>query len=141
MRHHIRLDDIEMYKQRIQARSVLMQEAKRFDGIDKSWKKIMQDTAKNPNVLEACSVDGRLDTLRMLSEQLETCQKSLSEYLDTKRCAFPRCAIHANSLSALMTCMAMCLHRVNNHAYRCITGVRCTAQAALAVYCLRLIAI
>ena len=67
-----------------------VQEAKRFDGIDKAWKKIMQDTAKNPNVLEACSVDGRLDTLRMLSEQLETCQKSLSEYLDTKRCAFPR---------------------------------------------------
>ena len=69
---------------------VALQEAKRFDGIDKSWKKIMQDTARNPNVLEACSVEGRLDNLRMLSEQLETCQKSLSEYLDTKRCAFPR---------------------------------------------------
>lgn len=87
-----------------------MQEAKRFDGIDKSWKKIMQDTAKNPNVLEACSVDGRLDTLRMLSEQLETCQKSLSEYLDTKRCAFPRCATQASSLSALLSHVAMCLH-------------------------------
>lgn len=73
--------------------SCVLQEAKRFDGIDKAWKKIMQDTAKNPNVLEACSVDGRLDTLRMLSEQLETCQKSLSEYLDTKRCAFPRYAL------------------------------------------------
>lgn len=74
---------------------VHMQEAKRFDGIDKAWKKIMLDTAKNPNVLEACSVDGRLDTLRMLSEQLETCQKSLSEYLDTKRCAFPRHVVRA----------------------------------------------
>ena len=106
---HRCLDDIHIRKQRNQATSVLIQEAKRFDGIDKSWKKIMQDTAKNPNVLEACSVDGRLDTLRMLSEQLETCQKSLSEYLDTKRCAFPRCAIRTNSEFALMSYMAMCL--------------------------------
>ena len=91
---------------------MFVQEAKRFDGIDKTWKKIMQDTAKNPNVLEACSVDGRLETLRMLSEQLETCQKSLSEYLDTKRCAFPRQVLntssHADQLcSSLWWCTAI----------------------------------
>ena len=40
--------------------------------------------------VEACSVEGRLETLQTLSEQLETCQKSLSDYLDTKRNAFPR---------------------------------------------------
>ena len=37
-----------------------------------------------------CAICCRLDQLRALSEQLEVCQKSLSEYLDTKRCAFPR---------------------------------------------------
>lgn len=71
-------------------RHQLPQEAKRFDNIDKAWQKIMTDTAKNTNVLDACSADGRLATLQSLSEQLEVCQKSLSEYLDTKRCAFPR---------------------------------------------------
>jgi dynein heavy chain len=60
-------------------RQQLPEEAKRFDGIDKAWKKMMGDTAKNPNILEAASVDGRLDQLNTLSQQLETCQKSLSE--------------------------------------------------------------
>ena len=40
-------------------RHQLPQEAKRFDGIDKAWHKIMSDTAKNTNVLESCSSDGR----------------------------------------------------------------------------------
>jgi len=71
-------------------RQQLPQEAKRFDGIDKAWKKIMTDVAKNTNVLHACLHEGRLDTLKALSDSLEACQKSLSEYLDTKRCAFPR---------------------------------------------------
>ncbi|GBG66223.1 hypothetical protein CBR_g57826 [Chara braunii] len=60
-------------------RNQLPEEAKRFDVIDKNWKKIMADTARNPNILEACSVESRLDTLRLLAQQLETCQKSLSE--------------------------------------------------------------
>ena len=71
-------------------RHQLPQEAKRFDAIDKSWAKIMNDTAKNTNVLDACAADGRLKELKRLSEELESCQKSLSEYLDTKRNAFPR---------------------------------------------------
>jgi dynein heavy chain, axonemal len=67
-----------------------MQEAKRFDSVDKTFMKIMADTAKAPNVLESSSVQGRLETLQELLETLEKCQNSLSEYLDTKRCAFPR---------------------------------------------------
>jgi dynein heavy chain len=41
-------------------------------------------------VVEACTTDARLETLQGLSERLDLCQKSLSEYLDAKRNAFPR---------------------------------------------------
>jgi dynein heavy chain len=37
----------------------LPQEATRFDNINKAWLKIMSETAKNTNVLDACSADGR----------------------------------------------------------------------------------
>ncbi len=35
----------------------LPEEAKRFDRIDKTFKKIMTETAKNTLVLEACQMD------------------------------------------------------------------------------------
>ncbi|PRP82215.1 dynein-1-alpha heavy chain, flagellar inner arm I1 complex, partial [Planoprotostelium fungivorum] len=67
----------------------LPEEAKRFERVDKTFKKIMMETAKNTLVLEACQMD-RLELLKSLAVQLETCQKSLSEYLLTKRNSFPR---------------------------------------------------
>lgn len=60
-------------------RHQLPEEAKKFDVIDKNWKKIMTETAANSNILAACSVDGRLSALGLLFQQLENCQKSLSE--------------------------------------------------------------
>lgn len=71
-------------------RQQLPEEAKRFDAIDKLYKTIMTTTSKNPNVVDACSTDNRLQVLATLSERLDSCQKSLSDYLDTKRSSFPR---------------------------------------------------
>lgn len=71
-------------------RMQLPEEAARFDRIDKAFKKIMGDTAKNSLVIESCGVENRLQTLRELSNDLESCQKSLSDYLEAKRNAFPR---------------------------------------------------
>lgn len=68
----------------------LPEEAKKFDAIDKAYKSIMTSTSKNPNVVDACTLDNRLDVLNKLSDRLDSCQKSLSDYLDTKRAAFPR---------------------------------------------------
>ncbi|KAJ2996626.1 Dynein heavy chain 10, axonemal [Globomyces sp. JEL0801] len=71
-------------------RMQLPEEAAKFDRIDKSFKKLMAETAKHNLVVEACNAEGRLELLQGLSEDLEACQKSLSDYLQSKRNAFPR---------------------------------------------------
>lgn len=50
----------------------------------------MSETSKNPLVLECCHAQNRLQDLEMVSMGLEKCQKSLNDYLDSKRNAFPR---------------------------------------------------
>ncbi|KAM3867513.1 dynein axonemal heavy chain 10 [Diretmus argenteus] len=68
----------------------LPEEAKKFDNIDRNFKKIMSDTVKDPGIKRCCLVPNRLTELQGLSDSLEKCQKSLNDYLDSKRNAFPR---------------------------------------------------
>lgn len=68
----------------------LPDEARKFDDIDKSFRRIMLDVYKRPNVRECCEVSGRLAELIGLGSGLEKCQKSLNDYLDSKRNTFPR---------------------------------------------------
>ncbi|KAL0227597.1 hypothetical protein RCL1_003741 [Eukaryota sp. TZLM3-RCL] len=71
-------------------RNQLPEEAQRFEVIDLTWKKIMNEAERVKNVIATCHVTGRLETLEQLSRDLESCQKSLSNYLDVKRTAYPR---------------------------------------------------
>ncbi|SPP80284.1 dynein heavy chain 10, axonemal [Drosophila guanche] len=71
-------------------RTQLPEEAKKFDDIDKAYRRIMVDCAKNPLVVPFCTIPGRLVDIQGLGIGLEKCQKSLNEYLDSKRRIFPR---------------------------------------------------
>nr|XP_038946048.1 dynein axonemal heavy chain 10 isoform X3 [Rattus norvegicus] len=71
-------------------RSQLPEEAKKFDVIDRIFKRIMGDTLKDPVIKRCCEAPNRLHDLQTVSEGLEKCQKSLNDYLDSKRNAFPR---------------------------------------------------
>lgn len=77
-------DDIKMQ---------LPDEAKKFGKTDGQYKKIMESTAKTPNVLQATvKADGgnRLGDLKNILFDLDKCQKSLSNYLESKRMSFSR---------------------------------------------------
>ncbi|XP_048641449.1 dynein axonemal heavy chain 10 isoform X3 [Marmota marmota marmota] len=71
-------------------RSQLPDEAKKFDNIDRMFKRIMGETLKDPVIKRCCEAPNRLSDLQHISEGLEKCQKSLNDYLDSKRNAFPR---------------------------------------------------
>ncbi|XP_053336632.1 dynein axonemal heavy chain 10 [Clarias gariepinus] len=71
-------------------RSQLPEEARKFDDIDGVFQKIMSETMKDLSIKKCCLVPNRLSDLQNLSEGLERCQKSLNDYLDSKRNAFPR---------------------------------------------------
>ncbi|XP_069922194.1 dynein axonemal heavy chain 10 isoform X1 [Oryctolagus cuniculus] len=71
-------------------RSQLPDEAKKFDNIDRVFRRIMSETLKDPVIKRCCEAPNRLSDLQHIAEGLERCQKSLNDYLDTKRNAFPR---------------------------------------------------
>ncbi|GAB0196984.1 dynein axonemal heavy chain 10 [Grus japonensis] len=51
---------------------------------------IMDETVKEPTIKNSCEAPNRLSDLHHISDVLEKCQKSLNDYLDSKRNAFPR---------------------------------------------------
>ena len=71
-------------------RSQLPDDTKRFEGIDQEFKDLMKAAVEVPNVVDACSVEGRGEALKTMTRNLELCQKSLNEYLDMKKKIFPR---------------------------------------------------
>ena len=68
----------------------LPNEAKDFDSTSQILQDIMKETNEVPNVIKACCTENKYETFQKLFSTLEICQKSLSDYLNTKRNAFAR---------------------------------------------------
>jgi dynein heavy chain len=68
----------------------LPNETKQFEKVDKSWKGLMRVVATNPNCVAVGCHKGRKELFRKHSTTLDSVQKRLEEYLETKRASFPR---------------------------------------------------
>uniref|UniRef100_K3WBQ7 AAA+ ATPase domain-containing protein n=1 Tax=Globisporangium ultimum (strain ATCC 200006 / CBS 805.95 / DAOM BR144) TaxID=431595 RepID=K3WBQ7_GLOUD len=66
-------------------------EAQKFTLVDKNWKTVMLRTNSDPSVIRSIeSGSDLLEQFRMSNQILEEIQKSLEDYLETKRMGFPR---------------------------------------------------
>ncbi|XP_072845881.2 dynein axonemal heavy chain 1 isoform X3 [Pogona vitticeps] len=65
-------------------------ESKRYQTMERMWRKIMQNADENREVINVCPDPRLLEKLRECNKLLDLVQKGLSEYLETKRGAFPR---------------------------------------------------
>ncbi|XP_066527086.1 dynein axonemal heavy chain 1 [Hoplias malabaricus] len=65
-------------------------EGKRYQTMERTWRKVMKAANDNRKVIDLCPDARLLDNLRDCNKLLEQVQKGLSEYLETKRGAFPR---------------------------------------------------
>ena len=68
----------------------LPDDSKRFDVVNADYQELMKSANDITNVVEACNYDGRQERLDNMFNLLETCEKALQDYLETKRVAFPR---------------------------------------------------
>jgi dynein heavy chain len=75
----------------------LPEDSKRFDGIDENFRQLMDSGVSTPNVIEACGAKGRGELLTQMKTGLAQCERSLFQYLETKRLVFPRFYFIANA--------------------------------------------
>ena len=65
-------------------------EASKFMKVDKHWKELMKKANANPVCMTIVATPNLLDTFLDDNKKLDEIQKSLEDYLETKRVAFPR---------------------------------------------------
>ncbi|KAM9852784.1 cytoplasmic dynein 2 heavy chain 1 isoform 4-T4 [Aulostomus maculatus] len=79
-----------VYLEPIFGRGALPREEARFKRVDEDFRSIMSDIQRDNRVISLGSRAGIRNSLVNILDQLQRCQKSLNEFLEEKRSAFPR---------------------------------------------------
>lgn len=71
-------------------RTQLPEDAKRFDGADATFRRLMHEMQENTFAVDCLTFAGRDTTMQLIQRELERCEYSLNEYLEVKKSIFPR---------------------------------------------------
>jgi dynein heavy chain len=103
-------------------------ESQKFLIVDRSWKMIMNRTHHNPLVLHAIDPletgSSLLETFAINNKSLESIQKSLEEYLETKRMALPRFYFLSNDELLEILSQTRDPHAVQPHMSKCFDAIK-----------------
>jgi len=99
-------------------------EAKQFLDIDKGFKGIMKKTNENPNCMRAGTQPGLADHFKKWNEALDKIQKSLEEYLEFKRMAFPRFYFLSNDELLEILAQTRNVQAVQPHMMKCFDAIK-----------------
>ncbi|CAM9627191.1 unnamed protein product, partial [Phaeothamnion confervicola] len=100
-------------------------EAQQFQRVDKAWRTCMAEAQDDPRAL-SCVASGRdwLGDFRAANAELDTVQRSLEDYLETKRMAFPRFYFLSNDELLEILSQAADVRAVEQHMPKCFDAVR-----------------
>jgi len=79
-----------VYLEPIFGRGALPAQQARFRNVDEEFKRVMYQLESNKLVVSFAEIIGIRDKLPQMAQQLDVCQRALSDFLEDKRSSFPR---------------------------------------------------
>merc|ERR1719181_1544478 len=98
-------------------------EAKRFQQVNGLWRTTMDAVVDNPNMIDVSDIEGLLANFTAANKRLDVIQKSLNDYLETKRLAFPRFFFLSNDELLMILSQTKDPTAVQPHMNKCFEGI------------------
>ena len=105
-------------------RKQLPAESAMFDDVNNNWKRTTKELFDAGTAYKGAHVVGMLERLGDMDAKLDRIQKSLDEYLETKRQAFPRFYFLSNDELLEILSQTRDPHAVQPHLIKCFDAVK-----------------